>query len=84
MEEQKTSWSLDLLMVRNIPVRIHYSFFLLPLYVLLSNRQSAANLSFELALISLLFVCIALHELGHAFMARYFNIETRDITLYPF
>ncbi len=34
-------------------------------------------------LIAAAFGCILLHELGHALTARYFGIQTADITLYP-
>ena len=83
-EQERTDWSLDLLMVRDIPVRIHYSFFLLPLYILLSAESDGPGVLTETALLVLMFLCIALHELGHAFAARACNIETRNITLYPF
>ncbi len=51
-------------------------------YYLYQGLSVVAALS-GVALIMSVFACIVLHELGHAFMARRFNIPTLDITMYP-
>lgn len=83
-QNEHTGWSLDLVVVRDIPVRVHYSFFLLPLYVFLSSTGAGSSVPFELCLLFMMVISIALHELSHALTARSFGIETRDIVLYPF
>jgi Zn-dependent protease len=83
------SWKLGTAF--GIGIYVHWSFLLLPAYILISNWAEISNWSkgglplaaFLLALIAAMAGCIILHELGHALMARYFGIGTRDITLYP-
>jgi Zn-dependent protease len=67
-----------------IPLFLHWSFFLLPLYALyLTRDQGPAGILLSQAVLLSIFGCVMLHELGHALMARYFGIRTRDVTLYP-
>ncbi|HJT77993.1 MAG TPA: site-2 protease family protein [Gemmataceae bacterium] len=77
------SWKLG--RAFGIDVFVHWSFLLLPLYVFF-NGLFDGGLTLALFLVCMalaVFGCVVLHELGHALMARYFGIGTRDITLYP-
>lgn len=72
-------WSLQVGKVSGIPVRVHVTFLLLLLYIFLIGGKDLAMV----LLMVLIFVCVVLHELGHALTAQKFGVQTRDITLYP-
>lgn len=79
------SWSYRIGSVFGSEVRIHATFFLLLLWIgisaYLSDGPQAA--AFNVVFVVSLFLCVVLHELGHALMARRFGIRTPDITLLP-
>ena len=77
------SWKLG--SAFGIGIYVHWSFLLLPAWVLLSNLElgGLAVALFAVAVVLAVFGCVVLHELGHAAAARRFGIPTRDITLYP-
>jgi Zn-dependent protease len=76
------SWKLG--RVFGIPLYIHWTFWLLPLWVVyMTARLGGAELALNLAVVAAAFGCVLLHELGHALTARIYGIGTRDITLYP-
>lgn len=69
-----------------IPVHVHWSFallFLLVIYVGKSRDASWANIAVFGLFILALFTCVLLHEFGHALSARYYGVQTRDITILP-
>jgi Zn-dependent protease len=77
-----SSWKLG--RAFGIPLYIHWSFWLLPLWVVLATQGAGGvELGLGLAVLAAAFGCVLLHELGHALTARLFGIGTRDITLYP-
>ena len=84
------SWSLKLLTIRGIPIRVHVSFVLILLwaaYIGLDGRAGGAGraggVAFMVAFTLLLFVCVVLHELGHSLVAQVFGVKVQDITLWP-
>lgn len=79
------TWSYRIARIAGIDVKIHLSFVLLPvIFGYLGWRQGGPAAAGESILfILLLFVCVVLHEFGHALAGRRFGIRTPDITLLP-
>lgn len=70
----------------DIPVRVHWSFFLLPLFIAWSNQRQGStwnDTAWSFLFLAALFVCVVLHEFGHILMARRFGVGTKDIILSP-
>jgi Zn-dependent protease/CBS domain-containing protein len=72
--------------IAGIKIYIHWTFPLIILWIILANSgrgMTSMQISWLVLFILALFVCVTLHELGHALAARKFHIKTRDITLLP-
>jgi Zn-dependent protease len=79
-------WSTSLGRVAGIELRMHATFPLLFLWVAFiywSQTGTVEGVLFGLALVATLFLCVVLHEYGHALTARRYGIGTRHITLLP-
>ena len=78
-------WSIQLARVAGIDVRIHLTFLLLPAYfALVAYGKAGLPAAIGAVVYTLLvFLCVLLHEFGHALAARRYGIRTADITLWP-
>jgi len=79
-------WQWKLGRFAGIDVYVHATFLLLIGWVGYSywlERQNWGDVLTGILFILALFVCVVLHEYGHALTARKYGIKTRDITLYP-
>jgi Zn-dependent protease/CBS domain-containing protein len=79
------SWSLPILRVAGIQLRIHVTFLLLIGWLAFGYyaEGGSAAAAGRVLFILLLFLCVVLHEFGHALAAKSFGINTPDITLLP-
>jgi stage IV sporulation protein FB len=79
-------WALRLGRIAGTEVRIHLTFFLLLAWLGLSFYQQGGSAAavHGILLTCLVFLCVLLHEFGHAFAARRYGVRTPDITLFPF
>ena len=79
-------WSWKIGTFAGIAVYMHATFLLLLGWIALSHwmqYQSLLPTLLGVGFIVALFLCVVLHEYGHALAARKFGIATKDITLLP-
>lgn len=78
--------SLSIGKIAGIQIFIHWTFPLIILWIIFSNVRSGLNaqqIIWSVLFVLTLFLCVTLHELGHALAAKRFHIKTKDITLLP-
>lgn len=78
--------SLTVARVGEVDVRLHPTFALVFLWVLVDWRRIGAGhgagaVLFTLLLVVLVFACVLLHEFGHVFMARHHGVRVHDVSL---
>lgn len=75
--------TLGMLKVFGVPVRFHFTFILLLVFLLfigVGERQSGASTAIYVVA---LFASVLLHEIGHTLIARHYGIGTLEIVMFP-
>jgi Zn-dependent protease/CBS domain-containing protein len=77
----ESAWALNLGTVSGIPIRLHFTFFLLLAWLFF--RDTGPSRWFSVLYVLGIFACVVLHELGHSLVAQRYGIGVSEITLYP-
>jgi Zn-dependent protease/CBS domain-containing protein len=80
------SWSIPVGRLFGVDVRIHLTFFILPVFIFLTEyaaHQGTANGTRDLALAGIILACVGAHEGGHLLVARRFGLIPKVIILLP-
>ncbi|KAA1261684.1 putative zinc metalloprotease Rip3 [Rubripirellula obstinata] len=84
LPESLLNYRLKLGTYAGIPLFVHWSFSLAVIYVSLQVMHAGPQqMLFSIAQLFGVFLCVTLHEYGHAMAARMYGISTADITLLP-
>lgn len=78
--------SLYLGKIAGIRLYVHWTFLLLIIWVVISSYRNGFDgdsALYSVVLVLTTFVCVTMHEFGHALTAKYFHYPTKDITLLP-
>ena len=78
--------SLKLGKIAGIGLFVHWTFYLLILFIVYTNYKAGQNsvqILWSVLFILCIFLTVFMHELGHALTAKKFGIKTKDITLLP-
>lgn len=72
--------------VSGIKISVHWTFLILIAWIVISDLRQGRNfneITWSILFILSVFVCIVLHELGHAITAKRYKINTKEIVLLP-
>lgn len=78
--------ALQLTIIKGVKIYIHWTFLLLPVWIVMvytSYGASLTELTWALTFTVTVFVCILLHEAGHAAVAARYGIRSKNILLLP-
>jgi stage IV sporulation protein FB len=85
--ETTMNWSLKLLKVKGIDIKIHLTFVLILIWAAyrwsVNTGEGMQGALFGIVATLLLFFSVTLHELGHSLQALKYGVKVRDITLMP-
>ncbi len=78
--------NLNLGNISGIKIKVHWTFFFLIAWIVfveLKRGGTTKSILFNMGFVLAVFLCVVLHELGHALTAKRFGINTKKITLLP-
>jgi Zn-dependent protease/CBS domain-containing protein len=80
------SWSIPIGRLFGVDVRIHLTFFILPMFVFwtdyLAHKDNATGPR-DLAIVGIILACVAAHECGHMLAARRIGLVPKAVILLP-
>lgn len=78
--------TIRLAQFKGIPILIHWSFGLMILfiaYTVYSNGMMGLQVIWFSLYVLMIFICVVMHEYGHALTAKRYGIKTKDIIISP-
>ncbi len=72
--------------IAKIRLFVHWTFFILPAWIAMvayNQGHSTETIAWSILFIFAIFLCVTLHEYGHALTAKVYGYKTKNITLLP-
>ncbi len=80
---ESTSGGLGTFQIGGVPVRLHFTFVLLIVFLLVNGLGSNQSAAFYVLYIIALFTSVLIHELSHAWVGARYGIKTVEIVMFP-
>jgi Zn-dependent protease/CBS domain-containing protein len=77
-----TAGTVSAFRIWGVPIRLHFTFILLLIFLIVTDLGQDASGAFALFLLGL-FSSVLLHEMAHAFVAQLFGVRTSEIVMFP-